>query len=165
MLSPDYIVGITDGEGSFNICLRQRPTKSKAWNHKVECHYYIKMVKSEYPLLEEIRKTIGCGQLYFQKEKRKNHQDCYRFEVTGLKQIRERIIPFFQRHKLQSPNKRKDFELFCQIVGMAERKEHLSESGWLKMQKLKEAMHNNTGKLHIRARPVLETCTPGGNEK
>lgn len=165
MLSPDYIIGLTDGEGSFNICLRRRPAKSKPWNYKVECHYYIKMIESELPLLKEVCRAMGCGEIYFQKEKRKNHHNCYRFEVTGLKHIREKIIPFFKMHKLQSPNKRKDFGLFCRIVRMAEAKEHLKGNGWKKMQKLKGEMHNYTGKLHIRTRPVLEICTPGGNGK
>jgi len=165
MLSPDYIVGLTDGEGSFNIALRQRPAKSKLLNYKVECHYYIKMIESELPLLKEVCKFMGCGRIYFQKEKRKNHHNCYRFEVSALQPIREKVIPFFKRHKLQSPNKKKDFEIFCRLVKMAQDKKHLNENGWRKIQKLKAEMHSNTGKLHIRTRPVLETCSPGGNGK
>jgi len=149
MLSPEYIVGLTDGEGSFNVYLRQRPAKSKPCNYNVACHYYIKMIESELPLLKEVCRFMDCGKVYFQKEKRKNHHDCYRFEVSGLKQIREKVIPFFKRYKLQTPNKKRDFELFCQIVSMVEAKKHLNKNGWKKIQKLKEKMHNNTGKLHI----------------
>lgn len=58
MLSPDYIVGLTDGEGSFSIFLHP-PRGKRGENtkyYRVEYHYYLKLREDELPLLQEVKK-------------------------------------------------------------------------------------------------------------
>lgn len=145
MLSPDYIIGLTDGEGSFTAYLHP-PRKIGRYftNHyRVECHYYIKLREDELPLLKEVKKFFNCGNIYLQKDKRENHRDCYRFEISSYEKIREVVIPFFQKYPLHGINRKNDFNLFCnifKIVGNKNR-ESLTEKELEKIKTLKSQMH------------------------
>jgi hypothetical protein len=137
-LSADYIVGFTDGEGSFCVFLRQ--PKQRTWNTRVECHYYVKLREDDLAVLEKIKDFFGCGRVSFQKEYRENQRDNYRYQVSNLKDLTSVIIPFFKRHPLQSKRK-KDFELFCTIVELVSGKQHRTHSGLDRIRHLKEKMH------------------------
>lgn len=154
MVSADYIVGITDGEGCFYVNVRDRNSR---WSPKVETHFYIKLRDDNKELLEEIRDSFGCGAVYFQKENRPNHSNCYRFEINSQKDINEVLLPFFENHQLHSP-KRKDFEIFRKIAFMVQRGEHKTEKGLNEMRSLKMQMNG-------WARRMREIRTSGGNAK
>ena len=140
MLSEDYIVGLTDGEGSFTAYIRPPDKGYEARNYRIECHYYIKLREDDLPLLKKVKQFFPCGRISFQKDNRLNHRDCYRFEVTNLKGLKEVIIPFFQQHSLQSKRIR-DFNLFCNIVEAVSKKEQQSKRGLKKIQQWKSQMH------------------------
>jgi len=146
MLSVDYIVGLTDGEGSFVVHLHppRRIGKYATKHYRVECHYYVKLREDELPLLKEVKRFFNCGNIYLQKDKRLNHRNCYRFEISSLQKITEVAIPFFQKHRLHSVNRRNDFDLFCRILKILKNKNKRSlaaeELG--EIRKLKSQMHS-----------------------
>src|SRR3990167_991180 len=105
MLSIDYIIGLTDGEGCFYVNIRHGNKTSLG---QVETHFYIKMKDKEKQLLDKVKKTLGFGAIYFQNEKRKNHCCCYRYEVNNRKDI-NKLISIFQKNPLQS-RKQNDFK-------------------------------------------------------
>lgn len=135
MLSRDYIIGLVDGEGSFTVYLRKIGKY-----RKVEPHFYLKMRKDELSLLTKLKKFFGCGYISLQRDKRKTHSDCYRYEIGNMKDLEKKIIPFF-RGRLQSEKRKKDFEIFCRILKIMEKKKHLTYDGWQEIKKLKEKMH------------------------
>jgi len=141
-VSEDYIVGLTDGEGCFYVNV----WKSSAYRagSGVQLHFHIKMQEKDRGLLEKIRSTLGCGAVYFQKEQRVNHTQCYRYTVSAQRDIFSTIIPFFKRNRLQSSSKQKSFEIFCQIAQLVERGKHLTPSGVRKIRTLKEKMNQKT---------------------
>lgn len=144
MLSKDYIVGLTDGEGSFSVYLH--PPKKKRLKYtkyyRIEWHYYIKLREDELPLLKKVKKFFGCGNVYFQKDNRANHCNCYRFEVSSYQDICWVIIPFFRRNKPKSTSRRRDFELLCRIQKIvSKKKSHLTDSQVERIKKLKMQMH------------------------
>ena len=145
MLSSDYIVGLTDGEGSFSVFLHGPHKIGDFWTNyfRAECHYYIKLREDELSLLRKVKKFFDCGGLYLQKDKRPNHRNCYRFEISNYQKIKEVVIPFFQKHPPQSVNRKNDFNLFCKIFKIAtERKgKSLSEKEVNRIRKLKSQMH------------------------
>ena len=77
--------------------------------------------------------------MYFQKDVRKNHKHCYRFEVSNRKDLREKIIPFFLKHTLWFPSKRKDFAIFREIMKGIAAGKHLSATGLRKFTPLNGA--------------------------
>ena len=139
-LSADYIVGLTDGEGSFTIYLQPPGKKAGAIHYGVQCRYYIKMREDELPLLKKVQAFWGYGKIYFQREYRKNQRDNYRFEIFDLHTLKTVVVPFFQKHTLES-KRIKDFRLFCTILNLALNKAHHTKRGIAKIQRLKSQMH------------------------
>jgi hypothetical protein len=139
-LSADYIVGLTDGEGSFTVYLNPPSKKYHSVNYRIQCRYYIKMREDELPLLEKVKNFWECGKIYFQKEYRENQRDNYRFEIFNYDLLKNVVVPFFKEHKLEG-KRIKDFELFCKILNLAIHKAHFTKEGFEKIKKLKEQMH------------------------
>lgn len=139
-LTPDYILGLVDGEGSFTAFVRQAES-SQNRRVRVEPRFYVKLRAVDKPVLDGIMRYFGCGNVYIQRDRRENHSLCYRFEVHNRDQLRKTIIPFFKRHQLKSPSKQKDFTLFCQIMNMIGNGDHLTEEGLRKLLLVKKGMH------------------------
>ncbi|MDE1875148.1 MAG: LAGLIDADG family homing endonuclease [Patescibacteria group bacterium] len=141
-LTPDYIVGLVDGEGSFTVYIRDIDMEKKAKRRAVaEPKFYIKLVEKDKDILYHLKKFFGCGSVYFQKDTRPNHQHCYRYEVYNRDDISNIIIPFFKRHRLKFNSKRKDFETFCVLMEMMANNMHHTKSGIRKMFAIKQTMH------------------------
>jgi hypothetical protein len=141
-LNPNYIVGLADGEGSFTAYVKN-PDSSKLVKRrtKVEPRFFLKLIEKDKQILDELKKYFACGNVYFQKDNRQNHQDCYRYEVNNRHDLEKIIIPFFKRNSLKLRSKKGDFEIFCRILKMVQKKEHLTESGLRKIYNLKQKMH------------------------
>ena len=157
MLSADYVVGLTDGEGSFTIYPRPPGGSRGGRSFKMECHYYLKLQQDDLAVLKQLKEFFGCGTIYFQRDKRENHTDCYRYEINHFEKIATVVIPFFAEHKLQTKSKKRDFDLFCKIFKMIQKQEHFTEKGFTRIMELKSQMHKN------RARRMREIRSSGGN--
>jgi hypothetical protein len=132
VISEEYIIGLVDGEGSFSV--RIPDAKRRA---KVELTFSLKLRHQDKEILEELQKFFGCGSIYIQRDKRKNHSLCYRFEVHNKKEIMNKIIPFFEKNSPKIQSRKRDFELFNEIA-------KLSQENILDLEKiksLKEKMH------------------------
>jgi len=141
-VSPDYVVGITDGEGCFYVNIGKSSAYLSGW--RVQLHFHLKLQARDEELLWKIRNTFDCGNVYFQHETRSNHTQCYRYTVGAWQDIETKIIPFFTAHPLQTVSKRKSFEIFCQIAHLVKQKQHLLPSGILKIRSLKAEMNKRT---------------------
>lgn len=141
-MNPNYVVGLVDGEGSFTVYVKDPDSKNKVKRRtKVEPKFFLKLIEKDKKILYELEKFFGCGAIYFQKDKRKNHQDCYRYEVSNRCDLGKIIIPFFKNNPLNLHSKRCDFEIFCKILKMVQKKKHLEESGLRKIYFLRQKMH------------------------
>ena len=142
MIDPSYIVGLVDGEGSFTVYIKDLDDSKEAQRRaRAEPKFYLKLIEKDKKILYDLKDFFGCGNVYFQKDKRKNHQNCYRYEVTSRNDLAMIIIPFFERNQLQLESKKNDFKLFCELVRRIKRDEHLTESGLRKLLLIKKKMH------------------------
>ena len=142
MLKKDYIVGLVDGEGSFTAYVFNPAEKLKRVRRaRVEPKFYLKLIDADKIILYELKKFFGCGNVYFQKDNRANHSNCYRFEVTRRDDLMRIIIPFFKKNRLKFPSKAKDFKLFCEIMEIIQSKDHLTNKGLRKLLSIKRKMH------------------------
>ena len=157
MISADYIVGLTDGEGCFYIGIRPPDKRFQRSKTGIETHFYIKMREDDLSLLKKINNYFKCGAIYFQKEKRKNHSSCYRFEINSQKDIHKVLIPFFDRHSLKS-KKKKNYAIFRKIAFMVKDKVYRDDKSLKKILHLKTQMNSGT-------RLVREIRLPSGNAK
>lgn len=153
MVTADYIVGLTDGEGCFYINIRDRNSK---WTPRIDNHFYIKLREDGKELLNEVKKGFGCGAVYYQKENRPNHSPCYRFEINSHRDILGILIPFFEKHPLHGP-KQKDFEIFREIAFAVKRGDHKTPEGFNKIKQMKLDLQN------YRARWMRENRSSSSN--
>lgn len=141
-LSPDYVVGLVDGEGSFTVYVRNPDVEKKVTRRVVvEPKFYIKLIERDKDILYALQEFFGCGSVYFQKDNRPNHQHCYRYEVFRWEELETIIIPFFKEHRLKFVSKRNDFEIFCTMMSLLVKGTHKTEFGLRKLFKLKQRMH------------------------
>ena len=138
----DYVVGLTDGEGCFYVNIWKSSSYKSGYG--IQMHFHIKMQEKDKPLLEKIKNTLNCGAVYFQKERRANHSQCYRYTVNSQKDIFEKVVPFFKNNKLQSVSKTKSFAIFCQIAQLVKSGKHLDKSGVEQIRILKSKMNQKT---------------------
>ena len=118
MLNPEYVIGLVDGEGSFYVRLNTDVRR----RNKVELKFSVKIRYQDKEILEELKQFFDCGMIYFQKDNRPNHTDCFRFEVNNKKDIIEEIIPFFEKNSPKIQSRKRDFEIFRNIALLSQQK-------------------------------------------
>jgi hypothetical protein len=142
MLNSNYVVGLVDGEGSFTIYIRNPDNKKIVKRRvKAEPRFYLKLIEKDKNILYQLKNFFGCGNVYFQGDKRKNHQDCYRYEVANRNDLMNAIIPVFKKHPLNLFSKKKDFRIFCKMMGLIMKGVHLKEQGQRRLYEIKQKMH------------------------
>lgn len=144
-VSKEYVVGLTDGEGCFYVNISKSSLYKSGF--RVQLHFHLKMQEKDKDLLEKVRNTIDCGAVYYQKEQRANHCQCYRYTASSQTDIFNKIIPFFRQYPLQSSSKNANFELFCKIAELVKSGAHFTEEGITKIRELKSKMNLKTAGL------------------
>ena len=141
-LIPDYIVGLVDGEGSFTVYVRDPSAVAlRSRRVVVEPKFYLKLIERDKEVLHALKDFFGCGSVYFQKDTRPNHQNCYRFEVYRWSDLTNIIIPFFKKHQLRLVSKKHDFEVFVKMMSLLNKGTHKTKDGLGKLFDLKQRMH------------------------
>ena len=107
MFPASYVVGFTEGDGCFIVCLRK--------DNRIDLRYFITQAIGNKALLENIQKFFGIGTVYQKKSSKNGRLPAYVFEVTKRDDIYEVIIPFFKKYKLLG-TKAKSFDAFCKIA-------------------------------------------------
>jgi hypothetical protein len=139
IISPWYIVGFTEGEGCFAINISKH--KTKKFLRDANLCYEIELRGDERPILEIIQKRLNCGIIVDLKYERYGWKPHVKYTVRKQSDIFFKVIPFFKQFPLQG-KKRKDFELFCQAATIFRKKQHLTEEGLIKLEKLREFMND-----------------------
>jgi len=102
-------------------------------------------------------KFLDCGNVYFDKTNL-----TFDYRVTKLSDLLNKIIPFFKEFPIQG-SKRLDFDDFCLIAKIMERKEHLTSEGLEQIRQIKSVM--NTGRDYLKSNNLVislkesTTCT------
>ena len=104
---PAYIVGLTEGEGCFLVCLRK--------DNRIDLRFFITQAIGNKELLSKVQKFFKVGNVYQKKSANEGRLPAYVFEVTKKDDIYKTIIPFFKKHKLIGI-KAKSFNTFCTIA-------------------------------------------------
>jgi len=118
-----WIVGFTDGEGTFSVSKIKNPTTKSGYQYFPE--FVISQGEKSLNALKQIRKYFKCGNIYVNRRNDDHRENLYRYCVRSRKDLNEKIIPFFQKHKLKTA-KIKDFKRFCQIIRAMNKGEHLA---------------------------------------
>ena len=140
MLTADYVLGLVDGEGCFAVHFN----RSQRRRAKVEPRFCLKLRADDRTLLDELQAFFRCGQVYVQRDRRPNHSLCYRFEVSNRQELFEKVLPFFEQHRLRSPSKQRDFALFRRVLSLLSEDAHRTDDGLESMRQLAAQMHRGS---------------------
>lgn len=132
-LTTQWIVGFVDGEGCFYIGLNKK--KDLIQEYQVLPEFSVVQHKRDIKLLYALKNFFGCGVVRNNKGKDSN---IMQYRVRGQKDLLEKIIPFFQKHKLKSI-KNVNFKKFRNVLLLIEKSEHLTIEG---IQKIKIFLNN-----------------------
>lgn len=129
-----YISGFTDGEGSFLVSFQKRAKMSTGI--EVRPSFTISQHCRNKESLFQICEYFGCGGIRFNKS-----DQTYKYEVRGLKELCQKIIPHFEKFPLRT-SKVNDFEKFKVICHLMKDSKHLSIDGIKKIIELSYSMNN-----------------------
>ena len=93
-LTPNFVTGFTDAEGSFIIIIVENPTSKICWT--VQAKFQINLHKKDRAILELRKSYFGVGQIYVHGE------NSLQYRVTSLKDITT-IISHFDKYSLITP--------------------------------------------------------------
>ena len=113
-----YITGFVDGEGCFSISFSER--KKLNTGIEVRPSFSIGQNRRSLPVLERIHTYFGCGAIRFSRS-----DQTYKYEIRSIGEIRQSIIPHFQKYPLQT-NKLEDFATFAWICDEIAASRHLN---------------------------------------
>ena len=134
-LDASWIVGFTDGEGCFHISINKIPEMSLGW--QVLPEFRIVQHEKDELLLQKIKDYFGFGSVT--KNRTDFHGTRKEFRVRGLENLKK-IIEFFNKNKLNTL-KRKDFEIFSEVINLMNNKQHLTKEGLDNIAKLISKMN------------------------
>ena len=122
ILSPSFISGFSDGEGSFVVTILKNPRYKIGWN--VQARFQIKLHEKDRAYLLLIQNYFGSVG-YISKI---NDRSTVEFRVSDITSLNNIIIPHFEKYTLIT-NKYKDFIIFKQIVSLMSENKHTTLEG------------------------------------
>lgn len=146
-LNPYYLVGLVDGEGCFSVTISRRGEK-----REIRLLFEIELREDDKEILERVKATLGCGNLYHLSYKRyakwKPH---YKYKVSNFRDISEKIIPFFKKYPLQA-KKKQSFAFFCFVAELIKQKKHLNPKTIEIIQRMREGVRDslNAREAHVQ---------------
>ena len=126
-LDEKWLVGFVDGEGCFSVSFVRN--KTMRFGYQIFVEFVITQGEKSLDVLEEMENFFGCGKVYRNTRHDNHREDLYRYCVRSIKDLDERVIPFFNENPLVTA-KRNDFESFVAVVEMMKNGEHLTKSGF-----------------------------------
>ena len=134
-LNAQWIVGFVDGEGCFHIGINKNQTMRLGV--QVLPEFTVVQHEVDVQVLHALKAYFGCG------VGRKNHGTRLCYRVRGQDNLRQKILPFFEKHQLKT-RKRVDFAKFRKVVLLIEKGEHLTPEGLEKICQIKTTMNSTT---------------------
>ena len=135
-----WITGFVDGEGCFSVSIFRNPTAKTKLGWQVFCEFVVSQGEKSRKSLGIIKKYFDCGYIIENKRKDNHHETMLKYCVRSLRDLKEKIIPFFRENRLKT-YKQKDFIIFTKILDLVLSKKHLSRSGMIRVAKLISQMN------------------------
>ncbi len=177
MVSDDWILGLTEGEGCFSIAMQRyvdrKPRKNpgkrnvlherRASGIRVNPSFRINLRWDDVAALEMVRDHFGVGAIYFQKKSqyRASSQDNAVFCVQGFESLKV-VRSFFERLKFNT-KKGADFKLWCECLDLITQKKHLEKNGLLRICAIRDLMNSRANKGN-RLREEIEKIFSNGRQ-
>ena len=144
-LEAEWIVGFVDGEGCFHVAINRQPKMTLGW--QVLPEFRIVQHQRDIAVLYKIRDTLGVGIVT------RNHGDRFEVRVRGMENLKK-LISFFKDHHLQTTKKR-NFEIFSEIITLMDHKAHLTIEGLNQIAALASSMNNHVPSRYLESSETI----------
>lgn len=134
---PNWLAGFTSGEGCFLISIFKSKTLI---GNAVKLRFSLTQHSRDTELMKSLVDYLSCGR-YVAAPEGYNHGE---FIVSKLSDITKIIIPFFEKYPIKG-KKSLDFQDFCKVAQIMEKKNHLTSKGLDQINLIKSGM--NRGRL------------------
>lgn len=118
-LDPRWVSGFVDGEGCFHVSINKIPKMSIGW--QVLPEFRIVQHERDESVLEELQKFFKAGKVVT------NHGARKELRIRKLNDLKN-IVSFFRRYPLKTEKKR-NLEIFAEILNLMEHRKHLTVEG------------------------------------
>ena len=146
-----YLAGFADGEGCFMVVFRPRQDYKLPW--KVSVCFNVS--NTDRVIIYLFKRHFKCGTV------RQRRDGVYYYEVNNLNALRDNVIPFFEKFKFLSSQKKKDFSLFKKIVTLMLEGKHLTHDGIIQILTLRRKLNRDRTKRKYSDEEVLRRLKEG----
>ena len=136
-LDAQWIAGFVDGEGCFHVGVN--PHTEMTAGYQVLPEFTVVQHQRDVQILNALKSHFGCGVV------RVNHGDRMAYRVRGIKDLNERIVPFFTKHPLKT-RKNVDFIKFRRILHLMQQGVHLKAEGIEEIRKIASQMNRGSSR-------------------
>ena len=118
-LDARWVSGFVDGEGCFHVSINKSPQMSIGW--QVLPEFRIVQHERDESVLKELQQFFRAGKVVT------NHGARKELRIRKLNDLKN-VVLFFKQHPLKT-KKKKDFQIFGEILELMENKKHLTVEG------------------------------------
>jgi LAGLIDADG endonuclease len=150
-LEAQWITGFIDGEGCFSI----EVNKQKDRKPQIQVALTVVQSKSDEQVLYALKDYFGCGSVTDNK-KDDEYEPRRMWRVKSVKHFAEKIIPFFEKHKLKT-KRRIEFQRVRAICLALQQKDHEDPIKFEKMLRMADIYRiGGTMTRKLKRMPVEE---------
>jgi len=152
-LNASWIVGFTDGEGCFHISINKLSGMSLGW--QVLPEFRIVQHEKDEDVLHQIKNYFGFGSIEINNfDKNATRKG---FRVRGLENLNN-IVKFFEENPLRT-TKKKNFDIFREVIQMMNNKEHLTKEGLDKIAELISGMNRKPNLKYLESSETIRSTS------
>jgi hypothetical protein len=161
LIKTGWIVGFVDGEGCFSIGFVKQPDRDKRIGYKtgyqVAHRFVVTQGLKSLTSLENLKEFFGIGRIIINKRYDNHKEHLAQYIVNNRKDLLEIIIPFFEKHSLQT-SKQRDFEQFAKCVRKVAGGEHITVNGLIEIIEIAQTMNHQKSRTELIR--ILRDYTP-----
>src|SRR3990167_8042639 len=131
-----YLTGFVDGEGSFNVSLRQKPDYHIKWQVVLSFN----VSQRDLTNLISLKEILGCGII------KRRRDGVHSLDVTTPSNVVLKVIPFFRRFPLRSEKAKTNFAIFCKIAALMNLGNHKHVEGLKEIVSIRETLNVGAGR-------------------
>ena len=135
-INPWYLTGFTDGDGSFTFSIKRAHTNQTGWGVSSEFYLVAANNPANRNQFELIKQFFGFGTIVIKKASAENRNSIIQYRVIALEDC-VKIRDHFLKYPLLT-YKLVHFQLWCQVIDLRLKNEHLTLEGLNRIVALKE---------------------------
>jgi hypothetical protein len=144
-LDPRWVAGFVDGEGCFHVSINRHPRMPIGW--QVLPEFRIVQHSRDEAILNKLQRFFQAGKVV------DNHGSRKELRIRKIHELNN-VAAIFNRYKLMT-KKRKDFELFAEVLQCIKRREHLTDQGLAKIAHLCWQMNRRIKPRYLESSETL----------